>query len=103
LLYFNRIKIGEVKDVDAFIKYLKSNIIEQSPELEGNIMTIAEQLEQRGIKKGEFNLLKHQLKNKFGNAATQHLPALENLSQDELFDLGGRLLYAGKIEDLFGK
>ena len=65
------------------------------------IMTIAEQLEQKGLQKGESNLLKKLLQKKFGEAAESYQAILATLSVDELETLGERLITQSTLEDIF--
>ena len=77
------------------------------------IMTIAEQLEQKGRQKGlqegrqegrqegESNLLKKLLQKKFGEAAESYQAILATLSVDELETLGERLITQSTLEDIF--
>ncbi len=72
-------------------------------------MTIAEQLEQKGLQKGrqegrqegESNLLKKLLQKKFGEAAESYQAVLATLSVDELETLGERLITQSTLEDIF--
>ena len=69
------------------------------------IMTIAEQLEQKGRQEGrqegESNLLKKLLQKKFGEAAESYQTVLATLSVDELETLGERLITQSTLEDIF--
>ena len=89
------------------------------------IMTIAEQLEQKGLQKGRqeglqigllkghqegrqegrqeeaYHLLKKQLQKKFGEAAEPYQAILATLSVDELETLGERLITQSTLEDIF--
>ena len=73
------------------------------------IMTIAEQLKQKGLLKGrqegrqegESNLLKKQLQKKFSEAAEPYQAILATLSVDELEILGERLITQSTLEDIF--
>ena len=85
------------------------------------IMTIAEQLEQKGLQKGllkgrqeghqeghqegrqeeAYHLLKKLLQKKFGEAAESYQAILVTLSVDELETLGERLITQSTLEDIF--
>jgi len=43
---------GEVEDVNHFMALLRRQVIEPFPEMGDTVMTIAEQLEQRGVQQG---------------------------------------------------
>ncbi len=76
-------------------------------------MTVAEQLEQRGlqkgiqigiekgIEKGESQLLKKQLQKRFGQEGESYQVILVNLSIDELEMVAERLMTPASLEEIF--
>lgn len=99
------ISVGEVSDIKGFLAYLKGKITTPYPQLEGDVMRIADQLRQQGIQQGiqqgEYFILKAQLEDKFGTISSRYQKYLENLPHEDLISLSKRLLRAETIDELF--
>ncbi len=74
---------------------------ELSSKEEGITMTIAEQLEKRGEKKGECTVLERLLKNRFGDIPEQYRKRVEQADSDKLLKWTDRVLTAETIDEVF--
>jgi predicted transposase/invertase (TIGR01784 family) len=96
------LETGATKQVDSVVNLLKSSLSENTGK---KIMTIAEQLIQRGIQEGklegEITLLVHLLKRKFGAIPANELKRLQQANADTLLIWADRILDARHIKDVF--
>lgn len=88
----------EAQEVDLFIKGVQEYL---SPELGGEIMTLAQQLKQQGLQQGVGNLIINQLKRRFKQVPDSYLTRITQADSDVLLLWGERILDAQSIEEVF--
>ncbi len=75
--------------------------IHLSPELRGEVMTLAQQFEQKGIQQGEVAVVTRQLKHRFQYIPESYLIRLRQADAETLLLWSEKILDAKTLEEVF--
>lgn len=94
---------AETLNLEAFVEVVQEGLSESTGE---NVMTIAEQLIERGIKKGFLRcgheVLLRLLKKKFSNVPTHYQELVEQADETKIYKWSENIIDAKTLEEVFG-
>jgi hypothetical protein len=88
----------EAQDAELFVDGIQEYL---SPALRKEAMTLAQQFIKQGVRKGEVNVITHQLQCRFQQVPPAYLAKIEQADPQTLLSWSERILKAQSLEEIF--